>query len=54
VIVEGGVVLAGLTSADSVARHAGVSAVTIHGMVRWNGLEWWPLTVRGTQQAANR
>jgi hypothetical protein len=54
VVVEGGVVLAGLASVDSVARHAGVPAVTIHGTVRWNGLEWWPLTVRGTQRAANR
>lgn len=54
VVVEGGAVLAGLTNADSMARHSGVSAPTIHGMVRWNGLEWWALTVRGSQQAASQ
>jgi hypothetical protein len=50
----GGTVLAGLTAADSVARRSGVSAATIHGMVRWNGLEWWALTDRGTRQAASQ
>jgi hypothetical protein len=52
VAVEGGVVLMRLTSADSLARHAGVPPVTISGMVRWNGLEWWPLTAAATRRAS--
>lgn len=51
VVVEGGGVLMELTAADALARHAGVSALTIHGMVRWNGLEWRPLTAAATRAA---
>jgi len=54
VVAEGGTVLMSLTAADSLARHSGVSTATIHGTVRWNGLEWWPLTARATEQASRQ
>lgn len=52
VVVDGGGVLMELTAAAALARHAGVSPLTIHGMVRWNGLEWQPLTAAAANQTA--
>lgn len=54
VVVEGGGILMELTAADALARHAGVSPMTIHGMVRWNGLEWFPLASTATRTADSR
>ena len=54
VVVKGGTVLTDLTAADSKARLAGVPEATIHALARWNSLEWWPLSLRSTQQAAAR
>jgi hypothetical protein len=52
VVVEGGGILMELTAADAAARHDGVSPMTIHGMVRWNGLEWRPLAGAETRRAS--
>jgi len=54
VAAEGGPILMGLTAAASAARRSQVPVATIQGMVRWHGLEWWPLNAPAQQRAATR